>query len=150
MIYVVIDTNVIVSALITKNPNAATTRVLELALMGEIVPLYDQDVLDEYLEVLTRKKFKLKEDSIQYIIKTITINGIDTLRTSFLEDMPDEDDRVFYELSLSEPDSLLITGNSKHFPRTPRVVSPSEFLPNIEEKNTKKATPSMMCTDKSL
>lgn len=136
MIYVVIDTNVIVSALITKNPNAATTRVLELALMGEIVPLYDQDVLDEYLEILTRKKFKLKEDSIQYIIKTITINGIDTLRTSFLEDMPDEDDRVFYELSLSEPDSLLITGNSKHFPRTPRVVSPSEFLRIIEDNNT--------------
>ncbi len=136
MIYVVIDTNVIVSALITKKPNAATTRVLELALMGEIVPLYDQDVLDEYLEVLTRKKFKLKEDSIQYIIKTITINGIDTLRTSFLEDMPDEDDRVFYELSLSEPDSLLITGNSKHFPRTPRVVSPSEFLRIIEDNNT--------------
>lgn len=136
MIYVVIDTNVIVSALITKNPNAATTRVLELALMGEIVPLYDQDVLDEYLEVLTRKKFKLKEDSIQYIIKTITINGIDTLRTSFLEDIPDEDDRVFYELSLSEPDSLLITGNSKHFPRTPRVVSPSEFLRIIEDNNT--------------
>ncbi len=136
MIYVVIDTNVIVSALISKNPNAATTRVLELALMGEIVPLYDQDVLDEYLEVLTRKKFKLKEDSIQYIIKTITINGIDTLRTSFLEDMPDEDDRVFYELSLSEPDSLLITGNSKHFPRTPRVVSPSEFLRIIEDNNT--------------
>lgn len=136
MIYVVIDTNVIVSALITKTPNAATTRVLELALMGEIVPLYDQDVLDEYLEVLTRKKFKLKEDSIQYIIKTITINGIDTLRTSFLEDMPDEDDRVFYELSLSEPDSLLITGNSKHFPRTPRVVSPSEFLRIIEDNNT--------------
>lgn len=136
MIYVVIDTNVIVSALITKNPNAATTRVLELALMGEIVPLYNQNVLDEYLEVLTRKKFKLKEDSIQYIIKTITINGIDTLRTSFLEDMPDEDDRVFYELSLSEPDSLLITGNSKHFPRTPRVVSPSEFLRIIEDNNT--------------
>ena len=136
MIYVVIDTNVIVSALITKKTSAATTRVLELALMGEIVPLYDQDVLDEYLEVLTRKKFKLKEDSIQYIIKTITINGIDTLRTSFLEDMPDEDDRVFYELSLSEPDSLLITGNSKHFPRTPRVVSPSEFLRIIEDNNT--------------
>ena len=136
MIYVVIDTDVIVSALITKKPNAATTRVLELALMGEIVPLYDQDVLDEYLEVLTRKKFKLKEDSIQYIIKTITINGIDTLRTSFLEDMPDEDDRVFYELSLSEPDSLPITGNSKHFPRTPRVVSPSEFLRIIEDNNT--------------
>lgn len=136
MIYVVIDTNVIVSALITKNPNAATTRVLELALMGEIVPLYNQNVLDEYLEVLTRKKFKLKEDSIQYIIKTITINGIDTLRTSFLEDIPDEDDRVFYELSLSEPNSLLITGNSKHFPRTPRVVSPSEFLRIIEDNNT--------------
>ena len=42
--------------------------------------------------------------------------------------MPDEDDRVFYEVSLSVEDSFLITGNFKHYPQTPKVISPADFL----------------------
>lgn len=42
--------------------------------------------------------------------------------------MPDEEDRVFYEISLSKEDSFLITGNLKHFPASPKVVSPSDFV----------------------
>jgi hypothetical protein len=42
--------------------------------------------------------------------------------------MPDEDDRVFYEVSLSVEDSFMVTGNLKHYPQTPKVVSPADFL----------------------
>ena len=42
--------------------------------------------------------------------------------------MPDEDDRVFYEVSLSVEDSFLVTGNLKHYPQTPKVISPADFL----------------------
>lgn len=42
--------------------------------------------------------------------------------------MPDESDRVFYEVSLSKEDSFLVTGNLKHYPIAPRIVSPSEFI----------------------
>ena len=43
-------------------------------------------------------------------------------------DMPDEDDRVFYEVSLSEEDSFLVTGNLKHFPKTPKVITATQMM----------------------
>ena len=49
MIYAVIDTNVLVSALITKNPEAATAKVVRLLLEQEFVPLYDADIIAEYI-----------------------------------------------------------------------------------------------------
>ena len=48
--------------------------------------------------------------------------------TAFPEPMPDEYDRVFYEIALTNEDSFLVTGNSKHYPNTPQVITPSEFL----------------------
>ena len=53
---------------------------------------------------------------------------IETSRTAFLDSMPDEDDRAFYEVSLSVDDSFLVTGNFKHYPQTPKVISPANFL----------------------
>ena len=48
--------------------------------------------------------------------------------------MPDEDDRVFYEVSLSQEDSFLVTGNLKHYLVVPHVVTPAEFMKIIEGK----------------
>ena len=42
--------------------------------------------------------------------------------------MPDEDDSVFYEVTLGMEESFLVTGNLKHYPSSPRVISPTEFL----------------------
>jgi len=47
--------------------------------------------------------------------------------------MPDEDDRVFYEVSLSNEDSFLVTGNLKHYPTSPRVITPAAFIDIIYE-----------------
>lgn len=58
--YVVIDTNVLVSALISKNENSATVQVLERLLNREIIPLYSREILQEYRDVLNRKKFGRK------------------------------------------------------------------------------------------
>lgn len=60
--------------------------------------------------------------------------GRDTERTPFLESMPDESDRVFYEITLSVDDSFLVTGNLKHYPKKPQVVTPAEFLEIISEQ----------------
>ena len=57
--YAVVDTNVIVSALITKNPDSPPRQVFRAMLTGAIVPLYHPDILAEYEEVLCRKKFHL-------------------------------------------------------------------------------------------
>ncbi len=49
-------------------------------------------------------------------------------------DMPDEDDRVFYEVSLSEEDSFLVTGNLKHFPKTPKVITAAQMMEILDNE----------------
>ena len=60
--YAVIDTNVFISALLSKQADAATVRVLDAMFDGKIVPLYHGDILAEYDEVLHRSKFHFKEE----------------------------------------------------------------------------------------
>ena len=128
MIYAVIDTNVLVSALITKNPEAATAKVVRLLLEQEFIPLYDADIIAEYEDVLHRSKFPILKETADALISFIIENGIESSRVDFAESMPDEDDRVFYEISLSQEDSFLVTGNLKHYPTSPRVITPAQFL----------------------
>ena len=128
MIYAVIDTNVLVSALITKNPEAATAKVVRRLLEQEFVPLYDADIIAEYEDVLHRSKFPILKETADVLISFIIENGIESSRVDFEESMPDADDRVFYEVSLSQDDSFLVTGNLKHYPMSPRVITPADFV----------------------
>ncbi len=128
MIYAVIDTNVLVSALITHNPEAATAKVVRLLLEQEFVPLYDADIIAEYEDVLHRAKFPILKETADALISFIIENGIESSRVDFAESMPDEDDRVFYEVSLSQEDSFLVTGNLKHYPTSPHVIAPADFI----------------------
>lgn len=128
MIYAVIDTNVLVSALISKNPEAATSQVVRLLLEQDFVPLYDADIIAEYEDVLHRSKFPILKETADALISFIVENGMESSRFDFAEPMPDEDDRVFYEVSLSQEDSFLVTGNLKHYPMSPRVITPAQFL----------------------
>lgn len=128
MIYAVIDTNVLVSALITHNPEAATAKVVSILLEQGFVPMYDADIIAEYQDVLHRGKFPIRPDVADALISYIIENGVEASRFNFTEPMPDEDDRVFYEVSLSNNDSFLVTGNLKHYPTTPNVVTPAVFL----------------------
>ncbi|MBQ7942121.1 MAG: putative toxin-antitoxin system toxin component, PIN family [Muribaculaceae bacterium] len=133
--YAVIDTNVIVSALISSHSNAATVLMLKYVFDGNVIPLFNEEILEEYKEVLKRKKFKLPDYLINTVIETIKSNGIFLGRTKTTEAIPDDKDIVFYEVKLSKEDSFLITGNIKHFPKTPFVVTPSEMLNIINESN---------------
>lgn len=128
MIYAVIDTNVLVSALITHNPEAATAKVVRLLLEQEFVPLYDADIIAEYEDVLHRAKFPILKEAADALISFIIENGIEASRGIFDEPMPDEEDRVFYEVSLSQEDSFLVTGNLKHYPTSPHVIAPADFI----------------------
>ena len=134
MIYAVIDTNVIVSALLTHNLGVATAKVLDSIAKGDITCVYNEDILMEYREVLHRPKFKFPERKIDSLLTFITQKGIHSDRVPFDGTMPDEKDRPFYEVSLSVEDSFLVTGNLKHFPVTPKVVAPSQIIAILEEQ----------------
>ena len=128
MIYAVIDTNVLVSALITKNPEATTAKVVRLLLDNGFVPMYDADIIEEYVDVLHRSKFPIQPEVADALISYVVEHGVEASRVNFDEPMPDEDDRVFYEVSLSNEDSFLVTGNLKHYPISPRVITPAQFI----------------------
>lgn len=128
MIYAVIDTNVLVSALITHNPEAATAKVVRHLLERGFIPMYDEDIIAEYADVLHRAKFPILSETADALISHIIENGVEASRINFEEPMPDEDDRVFLKVALSMEDSFLVTGNQKHYPTSARIITPSQFL----------------------
>jgi putative PIN family toxin of toxin-antitoxin system len=134
MIKAVIDTNVIVSAYITKNLEAATSKVWEAVLQCKLTPIYNDEILSEYSEVLHREKFGIPEHLIKWALDTIVSNGVRGERILSDEFFPDPKDVVFYEVALSKEDAYLVTGNIKHFPKNPIVVTPAEMLEILQRE----------------
>lgn len=134
MIYAVIDTNVFVSALFTHNIEAATVKVLNAMLQGRIVPLYNKEIYDEYAEVLNRPRFHFSQVLVRQFLNIIHKKGTLASRIKSNEVFPDPKDIVFYEVALSKEDAYLVTGNIKHFPHTPIVVTPAEMMEILEKK----------------
>ena len=135
MIYAVIDTNVLVSALLTSNIDAATVKVVKALIEGQITPLFDKDIIKEYAEVLKRPKFNFSEKVVDYYIRAIKNKGLVSSRVLSKESFPDPKDVVFYEVALSKEDAYLVTGNKKHFPKKPIVVTPAEMLEILRAEN---------------
>lgn len=128
MIYAVIDTNVFVSALITKRDDSPTRLVLDYLFHGDIIPIFNDEILSEYREVLLRKKFNLSSELVNTLIDVIKELGKNVERIQCNTKLPDPKDIVFYEVSLAEENSFLVTGNIKHFPISPLIVTPSEMI----------------------
>ena len=76
MIKAVIDTNVIVSAYITKNLEAATSKLWEAVLQCKLMLIYNDEILSEYSEVLRRKKFGIPEHLVKWALDKIVTNGV--------------------------------------------------------------------------
>ena len=131
---VVIDTNVLVAALLTHNPESPTRRIYDYVDSGDIIPLYNNEILKEYEEVLLRDKFHLIPTDVKILVEKIESCGINSERVPYDEFMKDEKDRVFYEVTLSVDGSFLVTGNIKHFPAVPRVVTPAELIELLEKQ----------------
>lgn len=67
--YAVIDTNVLVSALLSSKDDTATVQVLAKVISGEIIPIYSNVIIKEYREVLSRKKFGFSGEMISSLTK---------------------------------------------------------------------------------
>ena len=127
---VVIDTNVLISALLSKHSDAATVQVLNAVFDGTIIPVFNDEILAEYDNVLHRPKFKFSDTNIQLLLDTIKTYGVFAKQLITNEILPDPKDLVFYEVVMSKQDenAYLVTGNSKHFPKKPFIVTPNELL----------------------
>ncbi|MCQ2505756.1 MAG: putative toxin-antitoxin system toxin component, PIN family [Lachnospiraceae bacterium] len=127
--YAVIDTNVLVSAMLKWNSVPGT--IMELTFDGVIVPVFNTEILTEYRAVLSRPKFHLNNDIIEDIVEEIERIGINVEPETLDIELPDPKDRVFYEVTMEErkkEDAYLVSGNIKHFPIEHFVVTPRQML----------------------
>lgn len=134
--YAVIDTNVLIAALFSKNEDSATVRVIDAIFDGKIIPLYHQDILAEYNEVLHREKFHLQEKMIRVVIEAVIQYGIEIFPQPTGAVLVDMDDLIFYEVAMEkrDGDAYLVKGNQKHYPICDFIVTPAEMVKIIESK----------------
>ena len=129
---VVVDTNIFVSYFLTPNKMTAIKAVVSRILCKEAVPVYSTAIMAEYVKVLNRPKFNFPNDTISHFLKLICDNGlyVDPLPTS----MPfiDLTDKCFYDAALTAHADYLITGNKRHFPVEPFIVTPAEYLQRVD------------------
>ena len=64
---------------------------------------------------------------IKNLLELIQAKGDTVDRSMYDAPMPDEKDRVFYKVALSEPKAKLVIGNAKHYPVSPIVETPTQF-----------------------
>ena len=127
--YAVIDTNVLVSAMLKWN--SVPGNVMELVFTGSIIPIYNAEILKEYREVLSRPKFHFVEDIVDDVLEGLENRGISIEAETVDIVLPDPKDRVFYEVVLEErktEEAYLVTGNIKHFPVETFIVTPRKML----------------------
>ena len=134
MIYAVVDTNVFVSALLSRHADASTVKVVEAFQERKFKLLFNREIFSEYYDVLLRPRLKLPEEKVQELISQIGSDGIASNRLHSDEHFPDPKDVVFYEVAMSKEDAYLVTGNKKHFPKKPIVVTPAEMVEILKEQ----------------
>lgn len=128
--YAVIDTNVLVSALLSSHADAATVLVVGKIFSGEVIPLFSDEILKEYNEVLRRTKFHFSEEIVNMFLMTIEKYGEYVVPAPTGESLQDMKDLPFYEVAVEKQkdDAYLVTGNMKHFPTKPFIVTAKKFL----------------------
>ena len=137
---VVMDTNVLVSALLSNGPPAA---IIDMAAEGKLTLFNNDLIISEYWNVLQRPKFGFHSTQISRLIHNIVRAGITIeVNSQSIIPMPHEDDRIFYDVA-NVSHAFLITGNIKHYPHESYIVAPADFLKmyqlNRQEPNVKRA-----------
>ena len=124
----VIDTNILVSALLSSNAEAATVKAFKMLFKGNLVPIISDEIILEYNDVLHREKFSFPEESISSLLEEIIRKAIRIIPCHADITLPDEKDKQFFDAMLSDDEAVLITGNMKHFPEHERIMTARKFI----------------------
>ena len=81
--YAVVDTNVLVSSML--KADSIPGKILNLIKGETIIPLINEEIVNEYIEVLTRNKFDLNLKEIEESIGLFKAKGIYLEREQRLE-----------------------------------------------------------------
>ena len=133
--YAVLDTNVIVSALLSSKADAATVQVIQKLFSDSFCPVISKEIMAEYTEVLHRAKFHFSPAIVEDLLFAIEEKAEYVIPASSGAILPDMKDLPFYEVVIEKraDDAYLVTGNQKHFPAEPFIITAREFLEILEQ-----------------
>ena len=127
---IVLDTNVLVSGLLT--PFGPSGEIVRMLFSGELIINIDARILSEYQDVLNRPKFMFNKDQIGILIDFIKKYAQFISSSPLKSRLPDTDDEPFLEVAIAGKVRSLVTGNTAHYPVALRegivIHSPSEFI----------------------
>jgi len=137
MILAVIDTNVIVSALISPFGNEAL--LLAAVQAGIVAPCLSQPIMEEYAGVLARPRFGFRPAQIAGLIALLRSHAHVVDPPALGRRSPDAGDDMFIACAIASGARYLVTGNKRHFPDSrygsAQVVSAGELLPLLPPRN---------------
>ena len=133
---IVLDTNVVVSALLS--PLGAPAQLLRMVLRGDLAFLYDERIIAEYREVLGRPKFDFDPAAVVEVVQQLERAGELVLAEPLPVELPDPEDLPFLEVAVAGRADALVTGNPRHYrPRrgqvTMVITSPSELMARLTQ-----------------
>ena len=124
----VFDTNVLVSGMLSVSGPPGW--IVEAVLSGDVQPVYNTAMLDEYAEVLQRIEFGIAPLRVQTLLQCVEADGWCVVSPLWRLELPDVDDG-FFLAAAAAAQVPLVTGNTRHFPPKSRggvtVLSPREF-----------------------
>jgi len=127
---IVLDTNVLVSALLT--PFGGPGQILELINSGKLEILLDNRIYSEYREVLSRDKFGIPPHVQDIVLERLSRKALWISPGPLSLKLPDASDVMFVEVAVSGRAGAIVTGNKKHFPRNRMsgisILSPKQLL----------------------
>ena len=131
MLTIVLDTNVLISSLLSSK--GAPAKILDLILGDQVLVAYDNRILGEYEEVLSRPEFHIHPSRAFAVVNHIEISGhyIESESLS-AEGFTDPDDIMFAEVFITSEAEALVTGNLRHYKpllsKNMLVLTPAQFL----------------------
>ncbi len=129
MIRIVIDTNIVISALLSAE--SLPEAVINLAFSGDVQWVASEPILAEYAEVLRRPRFAIGPARTANVMSRIRESVLLVAPTMRIEATKDTDDNIFLECAQAAAADYVVTGNIRHFPRIwqkTRIVTPREFI----------------------
>lgn len=132
---IVLDTNVLVSGLLS--PYGPPGRILDAIVAGGLTLVFDDRILGEYEDVLTRQEFGFDPQHIRALLRFFETEGRRVAARPLAISLPDRDDVMFIEVAVAGRADAIVTGNKAHFPKEGYggipVLSPAECLERLTQ-----------------
>lgn len=126
---VVLDTNVVVSALL--KPEGLEDKVLKLALHGRFQPCASTPILTEYERVLAYPRLAIPGRLVREFLAEFGARALHVEPATRLSEYPHEADNRFLECAEACGADFLVTGNRRHYPsrwKRTRILPARELL----------------------